>query len=34
MKETIQWYLEHTKWIENIISGDYANYYDKMYTGV
>ena len=33
MKETIQWYLENTKWIENIISGDYANYYDKMYTG-
>lgn len=34
MKETIQWYLENSKWIENIISGDYANYYDKMYTGV
>jgi dTDP-glucose 4,6-dehydratase len=34
MKETIQWYLENTRWIENIISGDYANYYDKMYTGV
>jgi len=34
MKETIQWYFENTKWIENIISGDYANYYDKMYTGV
>jgi dTDP-glucose 4,6-dehydratase len=34
MKETIQWNLENTKWIENIISGDYANYYDKMYTGV
>ena len=34
MKETIQWYLENTEWIENIISGDYANYYDKMYTGV
>jgi dTDP-glucose 4,6-dehydratase len=34
IKETIQWYLENTKWIENIISGDYANYYNKMYTGV
>lgn len=31
MKETIQWYIENTNWIENIISGDYANYYDKMY---
>ena len=32
MKETIQWYLKNTKWIENIISGDYANYYDEMYS--
>ncbi|MFH5835235.1 dTDP-glucose 4,6-dehydratase [Proteiniclasticum sp. C24MP] len=31
MEETIQWYLENTKWIENIISGDYENYYDMMY---
>ncbi|SKB40466.1 dTDP-glucose 4,6-dehydratase [Acetoanaerobium noterae] len=34
MKETIQWYLDNTNWIENIISGDYANYYDRMYMGV
>lgn len=34
MKETIQWYLDNTEWIENIISGDYANYYDKMYKEV
>lgn len=34
IKETIQWYLENSKWIENIICGDYANYYDKMYTEV
>jgi dTDP-glucose 4,6-dehydratase len=34
MKETIQWYLENSKWIENIISGDYANYYDKMYSKI
>ena len=34
MKETIQWYLDNTEWIENIISGDYVNYYEKMYTGV
>jgi len=33
-KETIQWYLDNTKWIENIASGDYANYYEKMYKGV
>ena len=34
MKETIQWNLENAKWIENIISGDYANYYDKMYSSI
>ncbi|MBT9150545.1 MAG: dTDP-glucose 4,6-dehydratase [candidate division WS2 bacterium] len=32
MKETIQWYLDNTEWIENIASGDYANYYEKMYS--
>ncbi|SMB88746.1 dTDP-glucose 4,6-dehydratase [Desulfonispora thiosulfatigenes DSM 11270] len=34
IKETIEWYLDNTQWIENIISGDYANYYDKMYSGI
>ncbi len=34
MKETIEWYLKSPKWIENIISGDYANYYDTMYSKV
>ncbi len=32
IQETIQWYLDNTKWIENVISGDYANYYDNMYS--
>ena len=31
IKETIQWYLDNTDWIENIASGDYAGYYEKMY---
>jgi dTDP-glucose 4,6-dehydratase len=34
MKETIQWYLENTEWTENIISGDYAKYYNKMYQNI
>lgn len=34
IKETIQWYLDNTEWAENILSGDYANYYDEMYKGV
>ena len=31
IKETIYWYLENTQWIENVISGNYAKYYKKMY---
>lgn len=31
MKETIQWYLDNTEWMENIISGDYGKYYEDMY---
>lgn len=29
--ETIQWYLNNTEWINNVISGSYADYYEKMY---
>lgn len=31
MKETVRWYLENTRWIDNIISGDYTDYYNQMY---
>ena len=31
IKRTIRWYLENKAWWENIISGDYQNYYKKMY---
>ena len=29
--KTVQWYLEHRKWWENIINGEYQSYYEKMY---
>ena len=29
--KTIEWYLSHKAWWENIISGDYQNYYERMY---
>lgn len=29
--ETIRWYLDHPGWVERITSGDYQNYYRKMY---
>jgi len=28
---TIQWYLDHRDWWENIINGDYKDYYERMY---
>jgi dTDP-glucose 4,6-dehydratase len=31
IKKTIKWYLENRAWWENIISGEYANYYERMY---
>ncbi len=34
MKETIQWYLENTEWINNIVSGDYKKYYKDMYFSI
>lgn len=31
IKLTIDWYLTNRKWVENVIDGTYANYYDAMY---
>ena len=31
IKKTIKWYLENKPWWEKIISGEYKNYYQKMY---
>lgn len=28
---TIEWYLDNRKWWEEIISGEYKGYYEKMY---
>ena len=31
IQKTIRWYLDNKPWWEHIISGDYQNYYKKMY---
>ncbi|MBP3391820.1 MAG: dTDP-glucose 4,6-dehydratase, partial [Clostridia bacterium] len=31
IKKTIQWYLDNRDWWENVISGEYQNYYEKMF---
>jgi len=29
--KTIKWYLENQEWVEEVTSGDYQKYYEKMY---
>lgn len=31
LKKTIRWYLDNEKWLKNVTSGDYQNYYQKQY---
>ena len=31
IKKTISWYLENREWWEEIVSGEYRNYYERMY---
>ena len=31
IKRTVKWYLEHRDWWEEIVSGEYQYYYEKMY---
>lgn len=33
IKKTIAWYLDNRDWWEDIIAGDYQDYYQKMYEG-
>lgn len=30
--KTIRWYLENQEWVEEVTSGDYMKYYEKMYS--
>lgn len=31
IEKTIAWYLDHQEWVENVTSGAYRDYYDRMY---
>lgn len=31
LEKTIDWYLEHSEWMENVTSGDYQGYYERQY---
>ena len=32
IEKTVAWYLENQEWLNNVTSGDYQAYYQKMYT--
>ena len=32
IEKTVKWYLENKDWVDNVTSGDYENYYSKMYS--
>ena len=31
IRKTVKWYLEHQNWVNEVVSGDYQKYYEKMY---
>jgi len=32
IEKTVKWYLDNEEWLENVTSGDYQAYYEKMYS--
>ena len=33
IEKTVKWYLDNKEWVDNVTSGDYEKYYEKMYEG-
>ena len=33
LEKTVDWYLTNQQWLKNVTSGQYLQYYEKMYTG-
>jgi len=31
INNTIEWYLQNSNWLDNVVSGDYKKYYESMY---
>ena len=31
IKKTVRWYLDNQEWLDNVTSGEYEKYYEKMY---
>ncbi|MDL2239394.1 dTDP-glucose 4,6-dehydratase [Bacteroidales bacterium OttesenSCG-928-L14] len=33
IEKTVKWYLDNEEWMKNVTSGEYLEYYEKMYNG-
>ena len=33
LEKTVDWYLSHQEWMDNVTSGEYMKYYEEMYSG-
>lgn len=33
LEKTVDWYLDNQQWLKNVTSGNYLQYYEKMYSG-
>jgi dTDP-glucose 4,6-dehydratase len=33
LEKTVDWYLQNEEWLNNVTTGDYQKYYEKMYSG-
>jgi dTDP-glucose 4,6-dehydratase len=31
LRQTVEWYLENQDWVESVITGEYLEYYRKVY---
>lgn len=31
IEKTVRWFLDNRQWVDNVVSGDYQRYYEKMY---
>ena len=31
IRKTVLWYLDNQEWVDDVVSGEYQNYYERMY---
>jgi dTDP-glucose 4,6-dehydratase len=32
LRQTIDWYLQNTEWLQHVTSGEYQKYYEEQYS--